>query len=159
MSDPVKDPNKKVHWFLLSFMVPVPGQWQPASFMGSYTSKNLSLPIINALRESNGMPADAVLTGISYVGMNTLHKMRGTSDAPVRTVLSDAYRQGLIAAQVHVKGTGDPVNPYEAFANQSQELLHKANEWAEGLAEGLLMKQTISTLNPSQHVEALTPHG
>lgn len=142
MSVKKKDLNRKVHWFLLSFSVPAPGQWVPASFMGSFTSKNLTLPAIAAMREANGMHEGAVLLCVSYRGYMSQHEMCGTSDAPVVTKLSEEYRQGLTAAALHRDRVTDNVqNPYEPMAANSAEMRHKANEWAEGFAEGTTVDQ------------------
>lgn len=146
MSTQKPDANKKTHWHLLSLMVPSPGQWQPISFMGSYSSKQLTLPVIQALRAANGVPETAVLMSVSYIGLMSKHAMAGTSDAIVPTKLSDAYRQGMIAAMATVDPSADIKNPYEEFASASREMLMQANEWAEGFAEGVHVRETAKTL-------------
>lgn len=147
MSTQKPDANKKTHWHLLSLMVPSPGQWQPVSFMGSYSSKQLSLPVIQALRTANGVPETAVLMSVSYIGLMSKHAMAGTSDAIVPTKLSDAFRQGLITASANVDPRAEVKNPYEEFASVSREMLVQANEWAEGFAEGVHVRETARTLN------------
>ena len=139
------DPNKKAHWFLLSYMIPMPGQWQPVSFMGSYTSKVLNTNALNALRKSNNLGDDAILTSISYIGFASKHYIACTNDAPVASSISDAYRQGMTVAL-----TADPnipnVNPYEEHAGVNRDMYFRANEWADGYAEGVAIRDTAKAL-------------
>lgn len=124
------DPNKKQHWFLLSFMYPGPGQWVPHSYMASAPGKKLTLPYITAAKANNNTPENAVLLATSYMGYMSAHEIRGTSDKPVPTKMSDAYRQGM---QAGLTGDEDVVNPYLAAEGMPDQNLH-IYEWAEGLA-------------------------
>lgn len=158
MSQTKADPNKKTHWFLMGFMVPSPGQWRPVSFYGSYTNRILTLNATKAIREAQGVPEDAVLLNVSYIGYASLHTIRGTSDEIVPTKLSDAYRQGLIAANTPNMTGKDFVNPYEEFSSASREMQIRANEWAEGYAEGCHVRETVkmnalSNVNPAPVIE------
>lgn len=146
------DPNKKSHWYLMHYLVPVPGIWQPESFVGSVTSKTLSLPMITALREAQGLPETSKLVTFTYMGYMTKHQMAGTSDAPVPTKMSEAFRQGMMAAMTIPPGL-EPMNPYEQFAQESREMMLNANEWAEGYAEAIALREAQqSASNPSQPV-------
>lgn len=142
-----RDLNKKTHWFYLSFMVPTPGSWEPVSFYGSYTSKILTIPALTALREAHGIPASAKGIAISYIGLASQHTIAGTSDAPVPTKMSEAYRQGLTASFV-TPASGGPsvVNPYAEFANGSDEMHLNTLEWTAGYAEGNRLQEVAKTL-------------
>lgn len=146
------DPNKKSHWFLLHYLVPMPGIWQPETFVGSVSSKTLTLPVISALREAQGLPETSKLVTFTYMGYMTKHSMAGTNDAPVPTKMSEAFRQGMMAAMTIPAGL-TPMNPYEQYAQESREMMLHANEWAEGHAEATALRDAQqSASNPSQSV-------
>lgn len=131
-----QDPNKKTHWFNLGYMVPTPGSWVPISVIGSYIKRIPCKQALEALREINGLPANAVLMSISYLGLASKHYMAGTSDKPVPSKLSNAYRQGLTVALTTEVAREELVNPYTAVRDQSAELALYESEWAAGLKEG-----------------------
>lgn len=131
-----QDPNKKTHWFHLGYMVPTLGNWVPVSVDCSYVKRILCKQAMEALREINGLPPNAVLMSISYLGLASKHYMAGTSDKPVPSKLSDAYRQGLTVALTTQVAREELVNPYTAVRDQSTELALFESEWQAGLQEG-----------------------
>lgn len=148
--DNKQDPNKKTHWFHLGYMVPTPGAWVPVSVTSSYIKRILCSRAMQALREVNGLPQNAVLMNVSYLGFASKHHMAGTSDKPVPTQLSAAYRQGLTAAitsEIPVIGL---VNPYTAMRDQSAEAALFETEWDAGLKEGLAIKEAPLLQNPAK---------
>lgn len=130
------DPNKKTHWFNLGYMVPTPGNWVPIAVIGSYVKRIPCKQALEALREMNGLPANAVLMSVSYLGLASKHYMAGTSDKPVPSKMSDAYRQGLTVALTTEVERSALVNPYTAVRDQSAELALFESEWQLGLKEG-----------------------
>lgn len=149
MSNPASGLNRKLHWFLLSYMVPVPGAWRPVSFFGSYTQKALTLPALKALREANQLPDSAVLTSTSYLGYMSTHKMRGTTADIEPTKMTEAFRQGMLCAMTSKDRPEPPTNPYEYTAQHSKESADMAKEWDAGFAEGVQQRGLIAQLNPA----------
>lgn len=131
-----QDPNKKTHWFNLSYMVPTPGSWVPASLISSYVKRIPCKRALETIREVNGLPANAVLMSISYLGLASKHYMAGTSDKAVPSKMSDAFRQGLTVALTTQVEREAIVNPYTAVRDQSAELAMFETEWQAGLQEG-----------------------
>lgn len=149
---PNKEATKKSHWYLLGYMVPAPGQWVPQSFIGSTSSKILTAPAIQALREAQGLPEQAVLMQFSYVGYATKQTISGTKPAPLTSNISEAYRQGMTAA-LTAPDEMRLVNPYKQHEEDSQEMFTNATEWDAGFTEGETIKRNAKILqNPSQSV-------
>lgn len=149
------DAAKKTHWFLLSFMVPTLGQWIPTSFMGSFTSKLLTMPAIHALREAQGTPENAVLMQISYVGYMSKEHISGTKAKTEQTVMSEGYRQGLTAA-LSVPENVDVSNPYAHIADDSPEMAEYASEWGAGYTAGVEIRQQAAILAPPPSLPIVT---
>lgn len=156
MSTNKQDPNHKSHWHLLSYMVPTPGQWRPVSFYGSYSNKILTLPAQQALRQSHNIPEDAVLMSVSYIGFASKHTIAGTSDKPVATTVTDAYRQGLTAAQMSTPGA-DVKNPYLEFADVDADMAFKCGEWSNGYSEMLDVLQRAQEIALEEYSAPKTP--
>lgn len=127
------DLNKKQHWFQLAFSVPVPGAWQPVSLTVGVPAKLMTSVAMEQARDQNGLPQSAVVTGVSYLGYATAHKMRGTSERARLTEPSEAFRQGMRAA-VLPAGVEAVTNPYrDAEGIQDQDIL--VQEWDAGYNE------------------------
>lgn len=126
------DLNKKQHWFLLAFSVPVPGSWQPASLTVGVGSKLMTTQAMETARDQNGLPPKSVLTSVSYLGYASAHKMRGTRDEMRLTAPSEAFRQGMRAAALSAQG--HPVsNPYLGSEIEDAKVL--IQEWDAGFKE------------------------
>ena len=126
------DRNKKQHWWLLAFSVPVPGSWQPASLQVGTSTKLMTSQYMEAARDQNGLPPNAVLISASYLGYASAHKMQGTSDAMKMATTTEAFRQGMRAGLLSV--TGAPVqNPYSAADMVDAAILEQ--DWQAGFVE------------------------
>lgn len=141
------DPNRKVYWFHLCYMLPAPGQWVPMSVTSSYVKRILTKPAMDAIAQAHGLPGNAVLTGITYLGFASQHTMLGTSDAPVPSKLSDAYRQGLTVAMTAACPLDEVTNPYTQYRDTSPEFALNAKEWALGLEMGIGIIEAKASLS------------
>lgn len=141
------DPNRKVHWFNLCYMIPAPGQWIPLSVMSSYVKRILTKPAMEYIAQANGLPANAVLMNITYLGLASQHTMLGTSDAPVPSKLSEAYRQGLTVAMTSACAVEELTNPYDHYKDQSPEFALNAKEWQAGLDMGISINASKASLS------------
>jgi hypothetical protein len=126
------DRNKKQHWFLLSFMVPVPGSWQPASLTVGRPTKVMQSVAMEAARDQHGFPASTIVTGVSYLGYASAHQMQGTSDEQLLTKVSEEFRQGMRAAVLGQSGQ-TVSNPYTGASVENANV--KAQEWDAGFRE------------------------
>lgn len=149
------EPAKKTHWYLLSFMVASPGLYVPTSFMGSFTSKLLTMPAIHAMREAQGIPENAILMHFSYVGYMSKDHLTGTKAKPEQTVMSEGYRQGLTAA-LSVPAGVTPSNPYEHIAGDSAEMAEYASEWGAGYVVGEAIRRDTAILAPQPSQSVVT---
>lgn len=141
------DPNRKVHWFHLCYMIPAPGQWAPLSVTSSYVKRLLTKPAMEAIAQAHGLPGNAVLMNITYLGLASKHTMLGTSDAPVPSKLSEAYRQGLTVAMTSACAVDELTNPYDHYKDTSPEFALNAKEWQAGLEMGISINDAKASLS------------
>lgn len=123
------------HWFLLSYMVQQPGMWAPHSIVVGSETLELTLPQLINLRNAYGVPEASILMAISPLGWMTEKAINGKPDIDPPTVISEAYRQGMLAAtKVAVTDPRQPLNPYSLSSESPQEMAD-AEEWQQGFFE------------------------
>lgn len=153
MIKPVVDEK---HWHLLAFMVQSPGVWTPHSVVVGSEDQNLTLPQLVNLKKAHNVPDASVLMGISYLGWMTERQINGQPDVDPPTILSEAYRQGMVAAaRVNPTDPSQPVNPYDAI-DPNIHIRAKAAEWQAGFTATRTAQNDSQTLVIRQEL-AKTP--
>lgn len=130
------DRNKKRHWFLAVWSVPQPGAYVPMSAFVWSKSRAVTIPILNAARESRKLPEGSTLVNVAYVGYMNEFELTGTNQAPVASVTSAAYNLGLEQTIT----VPDPSQLVNAFP-EGDTFNHQ--EWALGAAVGRDMRSKI----------------
>lgn len=130
------DRLKKRHWFLAVWSVPQPGAYVPMSAFVWSKSRAISIPVLNAARESRKLPEGSTLINVAYVGYMNEFELTGTSPEPVASVTSAAYTLGLEQTFT----VPDPSQLVNAFP-ESDTFNHQ--EWAMGAAVGRDMRAKI----------------
>lgn len=141
------------HWFLMSFQVQHPGTWVPMSFLVALDDMSMSVPQMNAAKQANRVPDSSVLIAVSYLGYKTEKAMNGLPEVDEPTVLSDPYKEGLLAAgSVDPSSPSQPLNPY-SMTNGDPVEIWKMNEWANGVQAMQEVKRKVSPgPPPAEHV-------
>lgn len=117
----------KHHWWLLSFMVQSPGAWVPTSFLHAREEMLLDIGSINKAKEVRGLANNSVLMSASYMGYCNDNVIQGLPENDPPTTVSNAYREGVIAATlIPYHEPNQPINPY-VDTNGSV-----IDEWASG---------------------------
>lgn len=134
------------HWFLMSFQVQHPGTWVPMSFLVALDDMGMTVPQMNAAKQANRVPDSSVLIAVSYLGYKTEKAMNGLPEVDEPTVLSDPYKEGLLAAgSVDPSSPNQPLNPY-SMTNGDPLESWKMNEWANGVQA---MQEVMRTAKPA----------
>lgn len=153
------------HWFLFSFMVQSPGVWTPQSIVVASNNQNLSIPQIVQLRKENNVPDASVIISVSYLGWMTERAINGQPDVDPPTVISEAYRQGMVAAtRAHKDDPEQPVNPYDP-TDSNPHIRAKSIEWSAGFVAVRTAQNDTATevvqqklVKPSKHTGVAGPN-
>lgn len=142
------------HWFLLAYQVQNPGLWVPHSVIMGFDTNELSIPLLNQAKHDKKVPEASVLLSVSYLGFMSERRINGQPDVDPPTVISDAYRVGMVAAaQVPAADPKQPVNPYGVIDVPPEEAA-KAYEWQQGF-DAVRAAQS-DTRTPVQRIEPPT---